>query len=97
VAGVNGSDANGNTTFAGIGAASVNTIRDGLSVSDGRFNNGVFATTVINPDLVGEVKIFLLRSMREMGRGNGQVIVTTPIRNEQVFPAPRHCSIPIAA
>ena len=75
VAGVNGTGANAN--FAGIGAGSINTVRDGLSVSDGRFVNGVFATTVINPDLVGEIKIILAPVDAEMGRGNGQVIVTT--------------------
>ena len=75
VAGVNGVGAAAN--FAGIGAGSVNTTRDGLSVSDGRFVNGVFATTVINPDLVGEVKIILAPVDAELGRGNGQVIVTT--------------------
>jgi Carboxypeptidase regulatory-like domain len=75
VAGVNGTGAQAN--FAGIGAGSINTVRDGLSVSDGRFVNGVFATTVINPDLVGEIKIILAPVDAEMGRGNGQVIVTT--------------------
>src|SRR4051812_13982023 len=75
VAGVNGTGATAN--FAGIGAGSINTVRDGLSVSDGRFVNGVFATTVINPDLVGEIKIILAPVDAEMGRGNGQVIVTT--------------------
>src|SRR5215470_20362025 len=75
IAGVNGTGAAAN--FAGIGAGSINTVRDGLSVSDGRFVNGVFATTVINPDLVGEVKIILAPVDAEMGRGNGQVIVTT--------------------
>jgi len=75
VAGVNGTGANAN--FAGISAGSINTVRDGLSVSDGRFVNGVFATTVINPDLVGEIKIILAPVDAEMGRGNGQVIVTT--------------------
>src|SRR6187549_2117703 len=66
VAGINGTDSSANTTFAGIGAGSVNTVRDGLSVSDGRFVNGVFATTIINPDLVGEVKIILAPVDAEM-------------------------------
>ena len=71
--GVNGEN------FAGISSNSVNTIRDGLSVNDGRFQatNGVFATTVINPDLVGEVKLILAPVDAELGRGNGQVIITT--------------------
>jgi hypothetical protein len=64
-------------TFAGVSSNAVNTVRDGLSVSDGRFQNGVYATTVINPDLVGEVKIILAPVDAELGRGNGQVIITT--------------------
>src|SRR5262245_16846807 len=63
--------------FAGVGQLQVNTVRDGLSVSDGRFNNGVFATTVINPDLVGEVRLILTPVDAELGRGNGQVQITT--------------------
>jgi len=63
--------------FAGVSQMSVNTTRDGLSVSDGRFNAGVFATTVMNPDLVGEVKLILAPVDAELGRGNGQVQITT--------------------
>src|SRR6185503_10255615 len=40
-------------TFAGVSAGMANTTRDGLSVTDGRFNLGTFATTTMNPDLVG--------------------------------------------
>lgn len=69
--GVNGEN------FAGVSSNQVNTVRDGLSVSDGRFTNGVYATTVINPDLVGEVKLILTPVDAELGRGNGQVIITT--------------------
>jgi hypothetical protein len=35
--------------FAGVASSQVNTVRDGLSVSDGRFQNGVFATTRHQP------------------------------------------------
>jgi hypothetical protein len=55
----------------------VNTVRDGLSVSDGRFDNGVFGTTTINPDLVAEVRLILTPVDAELGRGNGQVQITT--------------------
>jgi hypothetical protein len=64
-------------TFAGVQQASINTVRDGLSVSDGRFNNGIFATTVINPDLVGEMRLILTPVDAELGRGNGQVQIST--------------------
>ena len=64
-------------SFAGVSQMSVNTVRDGLSVSDGRFNAGVFGTTVMNPDLVGEVRLILAPVDAELGRGNGQVQITT--------------------
>jgi len=64
-------------TFAGAPASTLNTVRDGISVSDGRFNNGLFATTTINPDMVGEVRLILTPVDAEMGRGNAQVQITT--------------------
>src|SRR5678816_918731 len=64
-------------SFAGIASSSINTVRDGLSVSDGRFQNGVFGTTVMNPDMVGEIRLILTPVDAEMGRGNGQVQITT--------------------
>ena len=64
-------------TFAGAAANTLNTVRDGISVSDGRFNNGLFSTTTINPDLVGEIRLILTPVDAEMGRGNGQVQITT--------------------
>jgi hypothetical protein len=64
-------------TFAGAASNTINTVRDGLSVTDGRFPNGVFATTVLNPDMVGEIKLILTPVDAEMGRGNGQVQITT--------------------
>ncbi len=66
-----------NDTLAGISSSSINTVRDGLSVSDGRFQNGVFATTMINPDMVGEIRMIITPVDAEMGRGNGQVQITT--------------------
>jgi hypothetical protein len=71
VAGVN------TDSFAGISSNSINTVRDGLSVSDGRFQNGVFGTTVLNPDMVQEVRLILTPVDAEFGRGNGQVQITT--------------------
>jgi hypothetical protein len=65
------------TTFAGIGAGMVNTVRDGLSVNDGRYLNGIFSATVINPDMVAEMRVILTPVDAEMGRGNGQVQIST--------------------
>ena len=70
-------EAGAGVTFAGVNSMQINTVRDGLSVSDGRFNNGVFATTVLNPDLVGEIRVILAPVDAEQGRGNGQVQVQT--------------------
>ena len=64
-------------TFAGQASSTVNTVRDGLSVTDGRFNNGIFSTTNINPDLVGEVRLVLTPVDAELGRGNAQVQIFT--------------------
>jgi hypothetical protein len=66
-------------TFAGIyaGVGAVNTMRDGITVSDGRYSNGVFASTSINPDLVGEMRVVVAPADAEMGRGVGQVQILT--------------------
>jgi hypothetical protein len=72
-----GGNGNNNDTFAGIESSQINTVRDGLSVSDGRFQNGVFGTTMINPDMVGEIRLILTPVDAELGRGNGQVQITT--------------------
>jgi len=77
MAGVRGGTGSEATTFAGISAGMVNTVRDGLSVQDGRYLNGVFGTTVINPELVGEMRVILAPVDAEMGRGNGQVQILT--------------------
>jgi hypothetical protein len=67
----------GSDTFAGMSANTVNTIRDGLSVTDGRNPVGLFASSTINPDLVGEIRLVLTPVDAEMGRGNGQIQITT--------------------
>jgi hypothetical protein len=78
MAGVRNLGGDGDDTFAGITSdIGVNTVRDGLTVSDGRFASGVYATTVLNPDLIGEVRLILTPVDAEMGRGNGQVQVQT--------------------
>src|SRR6185503_5053157 len=66
-------------TFAGIyaGAGAVNTTRDGISVNDGRYQVGVFASTRINPDLVGEMRVIVAPADAETGRGVGQVQILT--------------------
>jgi hypothetical protein len=65
------------TTFAGISAQYLNTTVNGQSVSDGRYEAGIYSTTRINPDMVSEVRLVLTPVDAEMGRGNGQVQIQT--------------------
>src|SRR5262245_20581862 len=75
--GVRGEGLGISTTFAGISTSAVNTVRDGLSVQEGRYANGVGATTLVNPDMVGEFRVILTPVDAELGRGNGQVQIIT--------------------
>ena len=54
MAGVRGTDNTENTTFAGVSTSMVNTVRDGLSVQNGRYANGIGSVTMLHPDMVGE-------------------------------------------
>jgi hypothetical protein len=77
MAGVRGQGLGEGTSFAGITTGMVNTVRDGLSVQDGRYAAGVGSTTLMNPDMVGEFRVILTPVDAEMGRGNGQVQIVT--------------------
>src|SRR5262249_1373841 len=55
----------------------VNTVRDGLSVQNGRYANGVGSITMLHPDMVGEMRVILTPVDAELGRGNGQVQILT--------------------
>src|SRR5262249_49263793 len=77
MAGVRGATLGEATTFAGISTGMVNTVRDGLSVENGRYANGVGATTEVHPDMVAEFRVILTPVDAEMGRGNGQVQILT--------------------
>ena len=64
--------------FAGVAAQNINVLRDGVSVTDQRWSSaGLNSTTVINPDMVGEMRMILAPVDAEAGRGNGQVQITT--------------------
>jgi hypothetical protein len=64
-------------TIGGVSIANINVQRDGVSVSDVRYPAGVHSPTMINPDMVGEVRMIISPVDAEMGRGNGQVQVMT--------------------
>jgi len=65
------------TSFAGVSARDVNIQRDGISVNNQRWPNGLETPTKMNPDLVGEVRLILAPVDAEMGRGNGQIQILT--------------------
>src|SRR3989454_5470177 len=65
------------TSFAGVSARDVNIQRDGISVNNQRWPNGLETPTKMNPDLVGEVRMILAPVDAEMGRGNGQIQIQT--------------------
>jgi len=69
-------------TIAGQGLNSINTTINGLSTTNTRYDAqtygyDVFTPTVINPDLVGEIKLILAPVDAEYGRGNSQVQIQT--------------------
>src|SRR5687767_11109472 len=64
------------SAFTGLPTNTINTTRDGLSVTDTR-NNVLSGTTTMNPDLIGEVRVILSPVDAELGRGNGQVQILT--------------------
>ncbi|MCL2877727.1 MAG: TonB-dependent receptor, partial [Acidobacteria bacterium] len=64
-------------TFAGVSGNQVNVTRDGMSVTEVRNPTGVTAATNINTEMVGEFRMILSPVDAEMGRGAGQVQMTT--------------------
>jgi hypothetical protein len=65
------------SSFAGGRSSQVNTTRDGISVNDGRYDNGVYSQTYMSTDLVDEMRIAIAPADAEMGRGSGQVRLAT--------------------
>jgi hypothetical protein len=69
-------------TVGGMGLDSVNTTINGLSTNSSRdsaqfWGYQTFTTTVVNPDLVGEIRLILAPVDAELGRGNSQVQIQT--------------------
>jgi hypothetical protein len=67
------------TTFAGIvagGSGNVNLQLDGVTVNNGRFGQGLNAATLINPDMVEEVRV-VVAAVDVEGRGSAQVQIRT--------------------
>ena len=66
-----------NQTIAGVTANNINITRDGISVNEIRYNSGLTSPARLNPDLVGEFKMIMSPVDAELGRGAGQVQMTT--------------------
>src|SRR5438105_5537341 len=65
------------SNFAGGRLTQLNTTRDGIPVSDGRYDVGASATTYVSPDLVDEVRVIVAPADAETGRGSGQIQMST--------------------
>ncbi len=65
------------SNFAGGRLTLLNTTRDGIPVSDGRYDTGAATTTFVSPDLVDEVRVIVAPADAELGRGSGQIQMTT--------------------
>jgi hypothetical protein len=67
-----------NTELAGVSASNIQIQRDGIeSGASGRWAAGVQGATIMNPDLVGEIRMILAPVDAEVGRGNSQIQVQT--------------------
>ena len=64
-------------TFAGVPSGQINVTRDGMSVTEVRNPTGIAANTNINQEMIGEFRMILSPVDAEMGRGAGQVQMTT--------------------
>jgi hypothetical protein len=65
------------SNFAGGRLTLLNTTRDGIPVSDGRYDTGAATTTFVSPDLVDEVRVIVAPADAELGRGSGQIQMST--------------------
>jgi len=65
--------------FAGATMGQVNTTRDGLVTTDGRYggSNGVYSAIFTSPDLVEQVKVSVTSVDAAVGRGSAQVAMQT--------------------
>src|SRR3989441_5472998 len=71
-------------SFAGGRVSQVNTSRDGMNVSAGRFEDGAWSLTYTSPDLVEEVKVVVAPVDAQAARGSAQVSMVTRSGTNQV-------------
>ena len=70
------------STVGGLGLDSLNATINGMTTNSSRdsaqlFGPLVLTTTVVHPDLVGEIRLILAPVDAELGHGNGQVQIST--------------------
>jgi len=65
------------TTFAGVPASAINIQRDGITVNEIRYNSGIATPSRMNQEMIGEFRMILSPVDAEMGRGAGQIQMTT--------------------
>jgi hypothetical protein len=65
------------SNFAGGRLTQLNTTRDGIPISDGRYEIGASTSTYVSPDLVDEVRVMVAPADAETGRGSGQIQMST--------------------
>jgi hypothetical protein len=70
--------------FAGGRLSAANTVRDGINVSAGRFEDGAWSVTYSSPDLVEEVKVVVAPVDAQTSRGSGQVSMVTRSGTNQI-------------
>ncbi len=63
---------NSDQTFAGVRASDINITRDGITVSDARYNSGIVSPARLNPEMVGEFKLVLTPVDAEYGRAQAR-------------------------
>jgi len=66
-----------NQEFAGVNSRQINIMRDGMSINEVRYASGITAASNVNQEMIGEFKMVLSPVDAEMGRGAGQVQMTT--------------------
>src|SRR5688572_952216 len=77
VPGLVGDCAERNCSFGGSRTNEINTTRDGLRTSDGRYDNGIYSAIFTSPDLVEEVRVSATSIDPASGRGTAQVQMQT--------------------
>lgn len=65
------------SNFAGGRLTQLNTTRDGIPISDGRYDMGASTSTYVSPDLIDEMRVIVAPADAETGRGSGQIQMST--------------------